>query len=197
MEETIFLEKPQVYITPAENYHKLLEEVNKPTIICLVGASGSGKTALSLHLDQHYYIHNICSYTTRPMRTGETNNVEHKFVTDIDYINETPDNILAYTLYGGYHYWTTHSQVRPGFNVYVIDKRGLDEFKNKWSDKYDIISVLIERSDRDDIDEERKLRDIENPTAGEYDIVITNNQKSLIEFFDHAVDKIMEFLDTM
>lgn len=168
----------------------------KPIIICIVGASGSGKTSLSLHLDYEYNIPAICSYTTRPMREGETNGVEHYFVNEFKDISD--DDILAYTMYGGYHYWTTHSQIktcRSHLWSYVIDKRGLDEFKNKWADRYDIISVLITRNNRDNIDSERKNRDLENPTDGEYDIIIDNNFYELTEFYNYAVDQIKPIIE--
>ena len=71
------------------------------TIVAIVGASGSGKTQLTLYAQRFGYPV-ICSYTTRPMREGETNGVEHIFVTEDKM--PTKDNMLAYTFFGGYHY---------------------------------------------------------------------------------------------
>ena len=66
------------------------------TIVAIVGASGSGKTQLTLYAKKLGYPV-ICSYTTRPMREGETNGVEHIFVT----ADKMPkkDKMLASGLY--------------------------------------------------------------------------------------------------
>ena len=82
----------------------------KPLIIAIVGASGSGKTTLSKLLEEQCGIIPIVSYTTRPKRIEETNGVEHWFVSE----DEMPARnlMLAYTVFGGYHYWATHAQDR-------------------------------------------------------------------------------------
>ena len=76
----------------------------KPTIVCLVGDSGSGKTFASLHLQEVLNWNSIVSYTTRKKREDEVNGREHWFVTD----KEVPDKskMCAYTMFGGYQYWT-------------------------------------------------------------------------------------------
>ena len=47
-------------------------------IVALVGPSGCGKTTLGKYLKDMGF-NWISSYTTRPMREGETDGVEHKF----------------------------------------------------------------------------------------------------------------------
>ena len=53
----------------------------KKTIVAIIGASGSGKTVLSLEMKRYGYPV-ICSYTTRPMRTGEVSGIDHIFVDE-------------------------------------------------------------------------------------------------------------------
>lgn len=165
----------------------------KPIIIALVGPSGSGKTTLSLYLEEHCDIPAICSYTTRPMRIGEVNGREHWFV---GHGHPIPKEPLAYTFFGGYHYWAETSDVdRLKYCTYVIDEAGLSELLNKWGDRYDILSVYIERPDRSNIDTQRTNRDLQRPAfeASGYDIVLYNNS-DLRSFLKNAITTIAKHI---
>lgn len=164
----------------------------KPIIIALVGASGSGKTTLSLYLQEHDGIPAVCSYTTRPMREGEINGRDHWFVGHDHPIPEKP---LAYTFFGGNHYWTGPAQITAPITTYVIDEKGLIELKEKWGDKYKIVSVYIKRPNLHEIDENRKQRDLERLTLDIdlYDIVLYND-KDLDSFLTTALTTIAKFI---
>ena len=117
--------------------------MKKPIIVAIVGESGSGKTTIAKHLEENFGIPTIVSYTTREMRDGETNGVEHFFVDDFPY-SPNDEKILAYTKFGGHDYWTTHDQVpKNKASTYVIDENGLVVMKDKYGDMYDIISVYV------------------------------------------------------
>ncbi len=164
----------------------------KPIIIALVGASGSGKTTLSFYLQEHDGIPAVCSYTTRPMREGEINGRDHWFVGHDHPIPEKP---LAYTFFGGNHYWTDPAQITAPITTYVIDEKGLVELKEKWGDKYKIVSVYIKRPNLHEIDENRKQRDLERMTLDIdlYDIVLYND-KDLDSFLTTAFTTIAKFI---
>lgn len=168
-------------------------KTKKTIIIAIVGPSGSGKTTLSLYLNEYLRIPAICSYTTRPMRPGEKNGREHIFVKDFPH---DPAETLAYTFFGGYHYWTMPEQVE-GFQLctYVIDEKGLLELKEKWSDKFEILSIYIVRPNNDGIDRERLDRDRDriciNPD--EYDVTVRND-KDLNSFLRFAIVTIQKLL---
>lgn len=164
----------------------------KPIIIAIVGASGSGKTTLSLYLQEHEGIPAICSYTTRPIRDGEVNGREHWFV-DQNY--PIPQNPLAYTFFGGHHYWTCPSQINSKVVSYVLDEKGLLELQKKWRTQYEILSVYIHRPNRDDIDEERKQRDLDriNIDIDLYDIILYND-KDIESFLQIAFSTIATFI---
>lgn len=167
----------------------------KPIIIALVGPSGSGKTTLSLYMQETCDIPAICSYTTRPMRPGEMNGREHWFV---GFSYPIPENPLAYTFFGGHHYWTSPEQVTNGnhkYCTYVIDEKGLLELKNKWGDKFEILSVYIDRPYNGDIEEERAKRDSEriNLNPDNYDIILYND-KDLKSFLTTAITTIATFI---
>lgn len=62
-----------------------------------------------------------------------------------------------------------------------------------WSDKYEILSVHIDRPVRDDIDPDRLLRDYERINIEHYDIVL-NNDSDLESFLKTAVTTIATFI---
>lgn len=159
-------------------------------VIAIVGASGSGKTALSMHLSVVNDIPAIVSYTTRPIRKGEVNGVEHFFVDE----SQMPprDQMLAYTKFGGHHYWTGVEQLVRGVCSYVIDEIGLLELEEKASRlDIDLIKVLVKRDDIRDIDAERKNRDIARLYLPDehYDLILQNN-KNLYEFLTQSTRAI-------
>ena len=165
--------------------------MKKPIIIAIVGASGSGKTTLSLHLQATLGIPALCSYTTRPMRPGEINGREHWFV---DFNYPIPKRPLAYTFFGGHHYWTDPKQITSAVTSYVIDERGLLELMEDWSDSFEIIALLIKRS-HNDVDADRKKRDKGRIVIPEesYNLVLFNDD-TLDRFLNEATALIQSFL---
>lgn len=161
----------------------------KPIIIAIVGESGSGKTSLSLFLQERVNVPAIVSYTTRPMREGEQDGVEHYFVDD----NQAPQpkDAFAYTEFGGFRYWTNEKQFTQNRVVtYVVDEKGLLEMIEKWDDKYCILSVLVQRPENP-TDEHRKNRDKGRVSISpeSYDVVLVNDG-TLQEFYREAIFQI-------
>ena len=152
--------------------------MTKPLIYAVVGASGCGKTTAAKILED-YGIPSLVSYTTRRIRNDEVNGREHWFVTDADI--PPKDRMLAYTYFGGKHYWTTIDQIDSKSGcTYIIDEIALVEMIEKFGDKINIIKVLIKK----DMGEIEKLVDTERIRRDEqrlklddsfYDIIIDNN----------------------
>ena len=161
--------------------------MNKKIIVAIVGKSGSGKTVLSKRLKEFADIPYICSYTTRPMRNGEIDGVEHIFLPQ-DTVIPKKEDMLAYAYFGGYHYWALHSQV-DDIVTYVIDEKALVDMIESFSDRYDIIKVYVDRSDIN-VDEERMNRDNDRVIMDEqfYDIIIRNN----CNYSDFINDRTLE-----
>lgn len=161
----------------------------KPRIICIVGPSGCGKTMLTKFIKAELGAPYLVSYTTRPMRKGEADGVDHYFVCQS--VMPPMKEMLAYTSFGGYYYWTELKDVEHEKVVmYVIDEAGLLNLIENYADRFDIKSILITR----DIDklintvgEERVNRDRNRLKIDEdmYDFVINNNT-SLLSFFARA-----------
>lgn len=150
----------------------------KPLIICIVGASGSGKTTASMILQQQFGWNAIVSYTTRPMRKGEVNGKDHWFVKK----SQIPsyNKMCAYTQFGGYEYWTEWNQFMILFpSVYVIDEKGLIDLQSKETAVllFDLVTIKIKRDNLMEIDEKRRERDKERVTIPDelYDYIVENN----------------------
>ncbi len=107
-------------------------------LITITGPSGAGKDTVARMLSDMTDWPVICSYTTRPMREGEQEDGEHHFVKEC---NVPHSEMLAYTQYGGYEYWTTKEQVE-GTAIYVIDEKGLYELKNS-RPEIEVYSIYI------------------------------------------------------
>ena len=140
-------------------------------ILAIIGASGSGKTTLSLQA-QAVGIPSIVSYTTRPMREGEQDGVDHYFVSVKDAEQMLIDRReLAKTFYGGTLYYALFSQLRDfPFCTYVIDEHGLRSMIDNIAElrmygiskdeHYKIYPLILERPDTTGIAADRIARDI-------------------------------------
>lgn len=169
----------------------------KPKIICIVGLSGCGKTSLTKEIEKQLNIPSIVSYTTRPMRDGETDGVEHIFVGEKEF-----DELgvrFAYTEFGGYRYCTTLKQLtKHPVCTYVIDERGLLEIPQLIQRAFNIIPVYVERHIsilQNTVDQERLKRDedrMEYP-RDKYKAVIKNNG-SYEEFIEKGIRTIKKLV---
>ena len=169
----------------------------KPTIIAIVGASGSGKTYLSKLLQNELNVFLIVSFTTRPRRKGEIEGVDHYYIKRKH--NIPKDKMLSYTQFANNGYFALEEQVPPsGFCAYVVDEYGLTFLKKSKSDKFNIVSIRVESENeiliKRGIEEERIQRDEcrELLPLDYYDHIITND--GTLEEFD---DKIRETFKTI
>ena len=146
------------------------------TLITIIGPSGAGKDTAARILSELTGIPVLISYTTRPIRAGEEPDREHIFVNEC---TTAKDQMLAYTVYGDYEYWTELSQIQDSA-IYVIDEEGLRDLRQRFPDIH-VISIYLtaskltrrkrgvttERMQRDDLREEFPL--------DYYDYRISNN----------------------
>lgn len=131
---------------------------NEIKLITITGPSGAGKDTFARMLSEATGIPILCSYTTRPKREGEVYGREHYFVREC---NAVPFEMLAYTRYGGYEYWTRIDQIGDKA-IYVIDEDGLRNLCSNYPE-IEICSVYITASLEDrlsrGISESRIARD--------------------------------------
>lgn len=147
------------------------------TILCIIGASGSGKTTIERKLCQYRpgMYHRIVSHTTRPMREDEEQGKEHVFVTP----QEKPDEaqMLAYTRYGDYEYWADEEDIHFGMvNTYVIDVDGYRYLKEHFGRDYNILVLYVRRRNIS-VNPKRMERDTGRLTllAQDVDVLYNNN----------------------
>lgn len=146
-------------------------------LITITGPSGAGKDLVARFVEEFSGVKPLCSYTTRPMREGEKNGREHYFVSECCVPKE---EMLAYTVYGGYEYWTTVNQIKD-VATYIIDEEGIASLQ-KHHPEIETIKLYIDAS-KDvriarGVSLERISRDEHRPTLHPetYDYIIRNEE---------------------
>lgn len=159
-------------------------------IFCVVGPSGVGKTTAVEWASRALGIDVVRSYTTRPMREGEVDGIDHIFVGE----DQVPphEEMAAYTFFGGNHYWATRQQVCTADVFYVIDEKGLIELIEKVGKDATIVKIYIEGSR--ETEAARAGRDKERITIerNQYDAVVVNDGtlETFLYRFTLAVDQL-------
>lgn len=182
-------------------------------IIVLLGASATGKDTVVKHISEKYGIPIAVSYTTRPMRSNETQGVEYYFISD-DEMHEKFKNgeVIEHTSYYiqsedvSYTYANVTSEFEKGdYILTILNPHGLYQFKQSLY-KDNLVSIMLNCDDRVRLvrslnrDEnvnvnevlDRFRRDeldfIERRPKTDYE---TDTNKPLEEVFDD-IDKIIE-----
>lgn len=152
----------------------------QPTIIAIVGASGSGKTYLSRLLQNELNVFAIVSHTTRPRRENETEGKDYYFIGKNQAIPF--HEMLTHTKFGGYEYFALRDQVPPeGYCTYVVDESGVQALKRMHGERYRVLTVLVRCGyatlEARCIDQERIFRDRTRRQLPDafYDFVIDND----------------------
>lgn len=172
-----------------------MTQSSKPIVFAIVGDSGSGKTTAVEYTSQLLGTPVLRSYTTRPMRPGERQGVEHIFVEEWQMPNR--HEMIAYTCFGNYHYWATRKQVDGQQAImYVIDEVGLQELIGRFEKIYDIVPIYIECPNKpwmkSEADRQRAVRDLHrNKLPSNYYYQIIRNDGE-IDSFLHAFARFIQ-----
>lgn len=124
------------------------------TIVCLVGASGVGKTTVARVLEKGLGYNVIKSYTTRPKRTEDE--YGHTFVDsgalDALMSSDLKDEIIAHSRFKDYDYWAVRAQYKNReHSIYVVDPRGVEMLaavQSKFNFNIIVIYLLLDIKDR-------------------------------------------------
>lgn len=111
-----------------------------PVIICIIGASGSGKTTWAEYIELEYGIKMIQSYTDRAKRAEDENG--HSFVSVEEFDAFRHEDMIAYTNFGDKRYCCLKEDVRD-INTYVIDEDGFIYLSDTFADDYNIYSIRL------------------------------------------------------
>lgn len=182
-------------------------------IIVLLGASATGKDTVVKHISEKYSIPIAVSYTTRPMRSNETQGIEYYFISD-DEMHEKFKNgeVIEHTSYYiqsedvSYTYANVTSEFEKGdYILTILNPHGLYQFRQSLY-KDNLVSIMLNCDDRIRLirslnrDEnvnvkevlDRMVRDeldfVERRPKTDYE---TDTNKPLKEVFDD-IDKIIE-----
>lgn len=176
---------------------------NKPMILCIVGPSGCGKTTVSMKLQRTFTkVKTICSFTTRPRREGELDGYDHHFVSNPRNKKIFPkENMIAYTVYGGYEYWVEKGSVQSGMlNVYVIDEAGVNDLFARHGSDYRIRICKIVASETDCKKWGgivRTARDKDREELKKRPDYIVANDSSFADFFMRMCDVVVKLIDEL
>lgn len=182
-------------------------------IIVLLGASATGKDTVAKHISEKYNIPIAVSYTTRPMRSNETQGVEYYFISD-DEMHEKFKNgeVIEHTSYYiqsedvSYTYANVVGEFEKGdYILTILNPHGLYQF-NKSQYKDNLVSIMLNcdarvrlirslnRDENVNVKEvlDREIRDeldfIERRPKTDYEI---DTNKPLEEVFNN-IDKVIE-----
>lgn len=165
----------------------------KPLLLIIVGRSCTGKTNLVKKLSNKFF--KSKSFTTRPKRKGEVDGEDYHFITPAEFM-KMQDNgeFYEFVEYNNHLYGcNTKSFDFSKDNVIIMEPQGARKIKEILKDKFRIIVVQLEASDKtilsrfrqrgDDIDTimERFKRDKELFSDIEPDIIINKPQEFYIQ----------------
>lgn len=168
-----------------------IDNTKKKTIIAIIARSGAGKDYIAKRLSTILNYPLVVSHTTRPMRSNETNGVEHWFDSKEEFQNILDNQtVIAYTKIGEYEYCATLEDIEDNC-IYVIDPNGINYLKENFKNEVNIVVVYIHcakelRKERASIrsdyitawkqrnkDEDRQFTEFE--MNREWDYLINNN----------------------
>ena len=123
-------------------------------VICLIGKSGSGKDTIvqKLHVDLKIPI--AISFTSRPMRSGEIQDLTYHFVSD-SYFEDNKEKFIEQRLYkvinqdgtkGIWRYGLTEESFEEGTNLVIVDVNGYKALR-KFFRRENVLPFFIHCSD--------------------------------------------------
>ena len=181
-------------------------------ILILIGKTSSGKTLIKEKLIEKGFA-GITTYTSRPMRKGEKQDVTYHFISDKDFKQKINEGFFAewksyITADGVWYYGTALEDLKNGeYNsVIILTPDGYRDVVNKLSENPTAIYVYANNSTikkrlmmrGDNPNEAQRRLDHDNEDfkgiENEVDKIVYNNDGTNI---DEVVQKILEFCKEM
>lgn len=139
-------------------------------IICLIGKSGSGKDTIvqKLHVDLNIPI--AISFTSRPMRPGEMQDLTYHFVSD-SYFEDNKEKFIEQRIYktygkdGNVEFWKyglTEESFEEGNNLVIVDVNGYKALREYFG-RENVLPFFIHCSDATRLNRLIERGDMNNP----------------------------------
>lgn len=123
-------------------------------IVCLIGKSGSGKDTIVQKLHADLKIPIAISFTSRPMRSGEMQDLTYHFVSD-SYFEDNKEKFIEQRIYktygkdGNIEFWKyglTEESFEEGNNLVIVDVNGYKALREYFG-KQNVLPFFIYCSD--------------------------------------------------
>ncbi len=178
------------------------------SMIILVGASASGKTATALKLQEKYNLKKAVTTTTREMRVGECDGVDYFFITREEFLKRNKDNkFVETTLYNNNFYGCGIDQVSDN-HIIVLDPNGVQSFKKLKNKNIVIFLIVCDEKIRKERmilrgDNELKIKerlendiiDFDIKKIGKVDFIINTNNLTIDEVAELIYNKYNSILN--
>ncbi len=116
--------------------------MSEKPLLCVLGASGSGKSTICLELEQKYNLKQVPSYTIRKPHIENKSGHIFLSVEELRYIEK---ELIDYAETIGAKYGITCKQIdSEEYDLYVVDFTGLKYLLDNYKGKRKIVSVFIE-----------------------------------------------------
>ena len=178
-------------------------------MIILLGKSASGKDTVVNNLIHNYYgYEKIVTWTTRPMRPGEKQDVTYHFTDDEDFEEKIEEGFFAEwkkynSVFGTWYYGTAVQDITNNSNnkIIILTPSGYEDIKEYINDE-EILSVYLDsslrtlykrlkfRGDNPKEIKRRLLHDIKDfkGIKNKVNVVIKNNTRDLDELTELIKD---------
>lgn len=178
-------------------------------MIILLGKSASGKDTVVNNLIHNYYgYEKIITWTTRPMRPGEKQDLTYHFTDDEDFEEKIEEGFFAEwkkynSVFGTWYYGTAVEDVTKDTDdkVIILTPNGYEDIK-EYINKEDVLSVYLDssvktlykrlklRGDNPKEIRRRLLHDIKDfkGIKNKVNVVIKNNTRDLDELTELIKD---------
>lgn len=126
-------------------------------MICILGKTCSGKTTIVDELLKNHGFSKIITYTTRPMRTGETNHKDYHFISNKEFMDKIREDFFAewktYTTKQGiWHYGVSLQDIinSSDKSIVIITPEGFRDLRERFN--FNCFSIYINCSNNIIID---------------------------------------------
>lgn len=110
-------------------------------MLVIIGPSACGKTQIVNQLIQKYHFNKLVTYTTRPMRIGEKQDVDYHFISEGEFTQKIKEDFfLEFVKYNGNYYGTSYSDLAFD-KVVIIEVEGLKAYIEKVRNQIKIIYI--------------------------------------------------------